>query len=545
MAIDEAGPSTQSGQSEQASQKKRFAPSALLPRAQYLAIEYPGVLKPRADEEDDTLVNALKTLAPGPPEFASPVAALKHLGRLVDTQKTLLECRLSSTASSEEAYRHALQGEVQPSHNVVLRVKKRTWKRKKSSGADDVCREYTVSASGVVRHVAKFKTMADFLYDPGLRLDSSSAGPEQGSTALKFLQDVCKMDANALLAFDLEGERADASRPIDMTPPPQFARRDAPLSYGFRQNPSSQLVGYGPVQSDGTQAMRFEHRLRDANVFPAQFSMVGRSARSKVPMDSKTANKGKGRALDEQLVAALKQRFEERPMWTRPGLLNQFSPADRRILFNHKQHIAECCYAITNGCWRDCLVKFAYDPRKDKESRFYQRMGFQAKTKRHAAPLGHGRKRASAEVEEDEGGSPHGAARADGPEEGDADARADSHIFDGVTPFPTLNSFMLIDITDEIARPYIDATGPQALRDKPDDVSGWYTAEQWEKIRTVLQLRFHFLANQGIPAPAEKCAAAVALVEARFRDTGSKGRQESHEADDDDDDMSEQSENVQ
>ncbi|MCO5593076.1 hypothetical protein L7F22_047082 [Adiantum nelumboides] len=259
MAIDEAGPSTQSGQSEQASQKKRFAPSALLPRAQYLAIEYPGVLKPRADEEDDTLVNALKTLAPGPPEFASPVAALKHLGRLVDTQKTLLECRLSSTASSgestpclcwsqlegrasrlrpsphfaEEVYRHALQGEVQPSHNVILRVKKRTWKRKKSSGADDVCREYTVLASGVVRHVAKFKTMADFLYDPGLRLDSSSVGPEQGSTALKFLQDVCRMDANALLAFDLEGERADASRPIDMTPPPQFARRDAPLSYGW------------------------------------------------------------------------------------------------------------------------------------------------------------------------------------------------------------------------------------------------------------------------------------------------------------------------
>lgn len=123
------------------------------------------------------------------------------------------------------------------------------------------------------------------------------------------------------------------------------------------------------------------------------------------------------------------------------------------------------------------------------------------------------------------------------------DLSADSHIFDGVTPFPTLNSFMLIDITDEIARPYIDATGPQALRDKPDDVSGWYTAEQWEKIRIVLQLRFHFLANQGIPAPAEKCAAAVALVEARFRDTGSKGRQESPEADDDD--MSEQSDNVQ
>lgn len=36
---------------------------------------------------------------------------------------------------------------------------------------------------------------------------------------------------------------------------------------------------------------------------------------------------------------------------------------------SYKQHIAECCYSITNGCWRDCLVRFAYDPRENKESR--------------------------------------------------------------------------------------------------------------------------------------------------------------------------------
>lgn len=257
----------QAGLSEEVQQQApRLAPVSQLPRTQFLSIEYPGVLRPQPNEEEKTLANALKTLAPGPPEFASPVAALKHLARIVDAHGNFVECRLSPSTSgsgecainasllcsivpsdshlsafayTEEVFRHALQGEVQPSHNVVLRIKKRTWRKKKKSptGEQQVCREYTVSAAGVVRHVARFKTMADYLYDPGLRRASSSSSysvPEQerDSVALRLLEDVCKMDAEALLQFDLPGERADPSRPILMTPPPQFARRDAPLNYG-------------------------------------------------------------------------------------------------------------------------------------------------------------------------------------------------------------------------------------------------------------------------------------------------------------------------
>lgn len=125
-------------------------------------------------------------------------------------------------------------------------------------------------------------------------------------------------------------------------------------------------------------------------------------------MDSKTANKGKGRALDLQLVAALKQVRAARSRIAAQFVHIRIHSALRRgpcgrgqasstnsrqrkgeyfssqlqlfglgtitiqltsVRISHKQHIAECCYAITNGCWRDCLVKFAYDPRKDKESR--------------------------------------------------------------------------------------------------------------------------------------------------------------------------------
>ena len=55
------------------------------------------------------------------------------------------------------------------------------------------------------------------------------------------------------------------------------------------------------------------------------------------------------------------------------------SKIDRTKLANQKYHIAASCYTINDGCWRDNLVRFGYDPRKDRESRFYQRIVMQAK----------------------------------------------------------------------------------------------------------------------------------------------------------------------
>lgn len=43
-----------------------------------------------------------------------------------------------------------------------------------------------------------------------------------------------------------------------------------------------------------------------------------------------------------------------------------------------------------DGCWRDCLVRFGYDPRKDVESRFYQRVSFQAKARQMRVAEGRG-----------------------------------------------------------------------------------------------------------------------------------------------------------
>lgn len=82
------------------------------------------------------------------------------------------------------------------------------------------------------------------------------------------------------------------------------------------------------------------------------------------------------------------QRFKERPIWTRTSLLNQFTSAEARDILKYRpftltcyHHLAEhhfpsskpllplVCYVFQDGPWRDTLVRFQFDPRKEPEAR--------------------------------------------------------------------------------------------------------------------------------------------------------------------------------
>jgi hypothetical protein len=89
-----------------------------------------------------------------------------------------------------------------------------------------------------------------------------------------------------------------------------------------------------------------------------------------------------------------------------------------------------------------------------------------------------------------------------------------SHKFDGVTPTRIQGSYQLIDVEDDFVRPLIDQEGEHVLRPTPDRNTGWYTPKHYEKIRQVLQARFHTLAEEGVPATREDCDVILAQVNA-------------------------------
>ena len=80
------------------------------------------------------------------------------------------------------------------------------------------------------------------------------------------------------------------------------------------------------------------------------------------------------------------QLFEERPVWTRVALFNQLTAIEARDILKYESHrtgypvcsyfffsakgvLPLCCYVFQDGPWRDTLVRFSYDPRKDPISR--------------------------------------------------------------------------------------------------------------------------------------------------------------------------------
>lgn len=63
--------------------------------------------------------------------------------------------------------------------------------------------------------------------------------------------------------------------------------------------------------------------------------------------------------------------FETRPAWTRVALLNQFDAATAREIVNSKALLPLVCYVFQDGPWRDTLIRFGWDPRKDVSGRLY------------------------------------------------------------------------------------------------------------------------------------------------------------------------------
>lgn len=152
--------------------------------------------------------------------------------------------------------------------------------------------------------------------------------------------------------------------------------------------------------------------------------------------------------------------MEERPVWSRLSISNQFEPEEARALAQSKELYSLVAYTFSDGPWRDSLVRFGYDPRTDPESRLcvaahsFQRIHLRGKTPRVPSTRG---------VFKAEYGTVQNRSNA----RSDAPSRS-SHIFDGKTPPQSSSTFQLCDITDVRIASLVQASGPANVRQAPD-----------------------------------------------------------------------------
>ncbi|KAG9317214.1 RNA polymerase III transcription factor IIIC subunit-domain-containing protein [Chiua virens] len=473
---------------EQSSSAPTEAPEHPLPATHIYSIEYPGYV-----------------------QQSSVPLAVRNLG---GTSK--LDSAFKRTAARNEAllelnlrygnpYAHPIPGDIVGTNNILLKVTKRKRRRVDDDG---IIGEYTAEPLGVILKTARFRTMADYQFQPEM---------SDPIAQLRLAMD--RMDVDAIRQYTIPEEKEDylfsssagndhnigpslvknggpsvTQSNLRLFPPPIFSRQGIPQNYNFKPNAAS-MVTTVVNEETGEERKRLINKGRWKGYGPATISFGDVNIpENPIPAVQRARNQVK-----PELLERVSQLVQERPVWTRAALYNQFNPVEVREIHNSKVLLPLVCYTFQDGPWRDTLIRLKYDPRKNLGARFYQRIYF-----RNA---NHPMSRVSIVSRRQEGRvSATYISRSTEQEEAMDAERRKSHIFDGITLTKETAAFQLCDIHDLMLKDMIE--NEEDLRETCDERDGWYSAHAFERIKAVLRHKF-FSLLQGYVATQEECEALL------------------------------------
>lgn len=173
-----------------------------------------------------------------------------------------------------------------------------------------------------------------------------------------------------------------------------------------------------------------------------------------------------------QLYGLIQRLFDQRPIWTRRALINQF-PDDAPV-FAARYIISYVAYALRSGPWRDTFCKFGLDPRKDPSYRKYQTVMMQL------LHSGEGFDRSWARSKD-----------------------RSSHVFTGKPPYPTDGKlWQLCDLEDPDLKPLVDTPEINLRHECELRYFGWYSNGTMAKIRIALKAKSDALISHETLDPA-------------------------------------------
>lgn len=149
-------------------------------------------------------------------------------------------------------------------------------------------------------------------------------------------------------------------------PPVQFSRTDLIQPTVLR---NERLV-----DEDSENVIRFSSRLsRITHGTTIMFDL-----HHSIPLKPKDAVKDfmhGANAISQKEYEIIEQLFDERPIWTLSALKAHIRQPPKRI-----SSILSCiAFYYTTGPWRNCFIKYGYDPRRTFESRFYQMIDYRVR----------------------------------------------------------------------------------------------------------------------------------------------------------------------
>ncbi|KAG9047485.1 tau 95 subunit of transcription factor TFIIIC [Tulasnella sp. UAMH 9824] len=494
------------------SNERATAASRRLPQTSFYSIEYPGYVS----ETPEALAGALKTLGG---QTALDKVFKQPRARILD-----LKLR------PDDLFAHPIPGEAVNSLKILAKVTRR--KRRKlnpesssnepaptqpgsaamSEQPEDTSMEispdqqrlmessanensnpnpweeepvYTTELLGTIPRTVRFRAMADFQYTPDL-----------SDPIVKLRQSMDALDMStveAIKSFVFPVEQEDYALPLDvpLTPEamsdptvpktrsnlriphfPVFSRATIPLQYNYKPNAFSTVQTIqDPETGEEKQRLINKTRFKGFGTLAIDFHDPG-----EVPSGPNDHMSSLIPTVSADLLRRVREQFEIRPIWARVALLNQFSLTDRREIFHSKMIIPLVSYAFNDGPFRDMYIRFGYDPRKDVDARFYQRVTF-----RYTMPNYQRRRPVIENRNPADIPKPH--------------MFETSHIFDGKTAQNEVGpGFQLCDIHDPLLESLINDASD--LRTECHERDGWYSAAAFDRIKAVTRRKLFGLIEE-------------------------------------------------
>ncbi|RIA87754.1 RNA polymerase III transcription factor IIIC subunit-domain-containing protein [Glomus cerebriforme] len=395
------------------------APRRNIPSKQIFVIEYPGYIK--------NMNKVLHTLG-----------GEKGLKKAVN--EDLMELRFRP----DDPFCHPINGDVIPTSNLLLKVTRRKKKRQNKNGnreneeKSNAKEDVKFDILGIINKTCRFRGMSDYQYVPNMN-----------HPILEYRKALESLDVNKIMDFESIINNMNEETNL---PPPSFSRVECPMDYGYQQNTAVVKV---LVNKDDGQFLNIP---------------------SLVPEEPPPESSKNIEQMPQESIDRMNKLFEDRPIWTRLALENNLPSNDKR---NIKRLLPLVAYLMSNGPWRDCWIRYGYDPRLNQEARFYQLLDIR-NTRR---PTKLGRAKRLLHIQEE-------AAEKDNTENSNIDSQT-SHIFDGISTCRDIAVFQMHDITDPLLKKLIDS--PDSLQEFCDERDGFYKHSELVKMRKVMRRKFKAL----------------------------------------------------
>ncbi|GES74257.1 hypothetical protein RCL_jg4637.t1 [Rhizophagus clarus] len=363
----------------------------------------------------------------------------------------------------DDPFCHPINGDVIPTSNLLLKVTRRKKKQNENVNYEEEkanLKDVKFDILGIISKTCRFRGMSDYQYVPNMN-----------HPILEYRKALESLNVNKIMDFESIINNIKEETNL---PPPSFSRVECPMDYGYQQNTA--VVKVLVKKGDGQ---------------PPSLKLINRSRRKKfiaisitydidnVPEEPPTESLKNIEQMPQESIDRIRKLFEERPIWTRLALENNLPLNDKR---NIKRLLPLVAYLMSNGPWRDCWIRYGYDPRlnKNNAARFYQLLDIR-NTRR---PTKLGRAKRLLHIQEE------ATAEKDNTKKSGIGSLP-SHIFDGTSTCRDIAVFQVCDITDPLLKRLIESS--DSVQEFCDEHDGFYKHSELIKMRKVMRRKFKAL----------------------------------------------------